>query len=183
MAQDATDVEGSEHDALAPPFLLSLATIVFVHYRKGLGVSHTCFQTAQKRFDSNWAGADRLGTSSNSGPWCGCAARRTASTTFGAVTSAAVTSAFLQNPRQSREQQQELFDESVRRQEEKLLLSRIQMYSITQEYVHSYNDWSVREQSERVLLQEADKSGRTSWNINAKTRNIKTLNDWVRNKK
>jgi hypothetical protein len=90
------------------------------------------------------------------------AARRTASTTFGAVTSAAVTSAFLQNPRQSREQQQELFDESVRRQEEKLLLSRIQMYSITQEYVHSYNDWSVREQSERVLLQEADKSGRTS---------------------
>jgi hypothetical protein len=33
-------------------------------------------------------------------------------------------------------------------------------------------------------LQEADKSGRTSWNINAKTRNIKnTINDWVRNKK
>jgi hypothetical protein len=65
------------------------------------------------------------------------AARRIASTT--------VTSAFLQNSRQLHEQQQELFDESVRRQEEKLLLWRIKMYSITQECVHSYNDWSVQQ--------------------------------------
>jgi hypothetical protein len=67
-------------------------------------------------------------------------------------------SAGLQNPRQLRVQQQELLDESVRRQQEQLLLSRIGMSSIAQECLQSYNDGSVRQQSERVLLQEAVQS-------------------------
>jgi hypothetical protein len=61
----------------------------------------------------------------------------------------------LQNPRQLRMQQQELFDESVRRQQEHLLLSRIEMSSIANESLQSHN---LRQQSERILLEEAIQS-------------------------
>lgn len=61
----------------------------------------------------------------------------------------------LQNPRQLRVQQQELLDESVRRQQEHLLLSRIEMSSIANESLQSHN---LRQQSERGLREEAIQS-------------------------
>jgi hypothetical protein len=148
MAQDATNIKGSEHDAHAPPSLALLLQSCSSITEKVL----SCRTLASKP-----PANDLIQTELELADWLNRqmldhgAASRIASTTD----IAGITSALQQNPRQLREQQQELLDESVRQQQEQLLLSRIEMSPIAQECLHSSNDWSVRQQSERVLLQEA----------------------------
>jgi hypothetical protein len=143
MALDATNVQGSEHDAPARPSLALLLQSCSSITEKVL----SCRTLASKRPEN-----DLIQTELELADWLNRqildygAASRIASTAPNAV---------LQNPLQLRAQQQELLDESVRRQQEQLLLSRIEMSPIAQECLHSCNDWSVRQPSERVLLQEA----------------------------
>ena len=59
---------------------------------------------------------------------------------------------------QVRIQQQELLDESVRQQQEQLLLSRIEMASIAQDTVFPQQSRSERDESEALLVQEAIQS-------------------------
>ena len=61
----------------------------------------------------------------------------------------------LQNPQQLRMHQQELLDEFIRRHQEQLLLSRMEMSSQAHESLQSHN---LRQQSERVLHEEAIQS-------------------------